>query len=79
MCWAIPARITEVNGAIGKVELEGTTREVGLQLIEDARVGDYVLVHAGFAIQKVDEREAEETLKLFEEMFAQEPADDEVH
>ena len=53
-------------------------REVGLQLIEDARVGDYVLVHAGFATQKVDEREAEETLKLFEEMFAQELPDDEV-
>ena len=53
-------------------------REVGLQLIEDARVGEYVLVHAGFAIQKVDEREAEETLKLFDEMFAQEPPDDEV-
>ena len=78
MCWAIPARITEVNGAIGKVELEGTAREVGLQLIEDARVGDYVLVHAGFAIQKVDEREAEETLKLFEELFAQELPEDEV-
>ena len=78
MCWAIPARITEVNGAIGKVELEGMAREVGLQLIEDARVGDYVLVHAGFAIQKVDEREAEETLKLFEEMFSQELPDDEV-
>ncbi len=78
MCWAIPARLREVDGAIGKVELEGTVREVGLQLIADARVGDYVLVHAGFAIQKVDEREAEETLKLFEQLFAQEPADDEV-
>ena len=78
MCWAIPAKVKEINGAIGKVELEGTSREVGLQLLEDVHVGDYVLVHAGFAIQKVDEREAEETLKLFDEMFAQEPPDDEV-
>jgi hydrogenase expression/formation protein HypC len=78
MCWAIPARLQEVNGSVGKVELEGTVREVGLLLLADACVGDYVLVHAGFAIQKVDEREAEETLKLFAEMFAQEPADDEV-
>jgi hydrogenase expression/formation protein HypC len=78
MCWAIPARIMEVSGPVGKVELSGTVREVGLQLIAEARVGDYVLVHAGFAIQKLDEREAAETLKLFEELFAQEPADDEV-
>jgi len=78
MCWAIPARIREIDGPIGKVELEGTVREVGLQLIENARVGDYVLVHAGFAIQKVDEAEAQETLKLFDEMFALEPPDDEV-
>jgi hydrogenase expression/formation protein HypC len=78
MCWAIPARIREVNGAVGTVELSGAVREVGLQLIEGAQAGDYVLVHAGFAIQKVDEKEAEETLKLFDELFAQELPGDEV-
>ncbi len=78
MCWAIPVQITAIDGPVGTVELSGTRREVGLQLIEEPRVGDYVLVHAGFAIQKIDEQEAQETLKLFDEMFAQEPEGDEV-
>jgi len=69
MCWAVPARIVAVEGDLGRVEVEGTAREVGLQLIEDPRVGDYVLVHAGFAIQKVDEEEARKTLALFEELW----------
>lgn len=71
MCWAIPARIIEIDGEVGKVELSGTIREVGLQLLPEASVGDYVLVHAGFAIQKVDEEEAQETLRLFAEVEAQ--------
>jgi hydrogenase expression/formation protein HypC len=69
MCWAVPTRIIEVDGEVGKVELSGTVREVGLQLIRNPQVGDYVLIHAGFAIQKVDEEEAQETLKFLEEMF----------
>jgi hydrogenase expression/formation protein HypC len=69
MCWAVPARIVAVEGDLGRVEVEGTAREVGLQLIEDPRVGDYVLVHAGFAIQKVDEEEARKTLEIFEELW----------
>jgi len=68
MCWAIPAKIIEIQDEIGKVELSGTVREVGLQLLDDVEPGDYVLVHAGFAIQKLDEREAQETLRLWEEM-----------
>ncbi len=71
MCWAIPARIIEIDGEVGRVELSGTIREVGLQLLPEASVGDYVLVHAGFAIQKVDEEEAQETLRLFAEVEAQ--------
>ena len=68
MCWAIPAKITEIDGPTGKVELWGTVREVGLQLVDDPKVGDYVLVHAGFAIEKMREKEALETLGLWEEM-----------
>jgi len=68
MCWAVPARIIEIEGDVGKAEISGTVREVGLQLIAEAKVGDYVLIHAGFAIQKVDEEGARETLKLLEEM-----------
>ncbi len=69
MCWAVPAKIVEIDGDVGKVELSGTSRHVGLQLIADPQVGDYVLVHAGFAIQKVDEEEARKTLDLLAEMF----------
>jgi len=78
MCWAIPAEISEVDGAVGKVELAGTVREVGLSLIDEPQVGQYVLVHAGFAIQKVDEQEALETLELFREMMSQTGEADEI-
>jgi len=69
MCWAVPARLIEINGSTGKVELGGMSRQVGLQLIDAPAVGDYVLVHAGFAIQKVDRKEAQETLRLLEQVF----------
>jgi hydrogenase expression/formation protein HypC len=68
MCWAIPTRLVEIDGQIGKVEIGGTVREIGLQLLEDPQVGDYVLIHAGFAIEKVDEEEAFETLRLLAEL-----------
>ncbi len=68
MCWAVPAQIIKVDGEVGKVELSGTVREVGLQLLEDPQVGDWVLIHAGFAIQKVHSEEAEQTLRLLEEI-----------
>ena len=68
MCWAVPTRIVEIDGAVGRAEIDGAVREVGLCLIEDPRPGDYVLIHAGFAIQKVDEQEAQETLRLLDEM-----------
>lgn len=78
MCWAIPAQIIEVDGPVGKVELAGTVREVGLRLIDEPQVGQYVLVHAGFAIQRVDEQEALETLELFREMMSETGEADEV-
>ena len=76
MCWAVPARLIEMDGELGKVELGGTVREVGLQLMEGLAMGDYVLVHAGFAIQKVDRDEAEATLALLNDVFG---APDERH
>ena len=79
MCWAIPAKIIEIDGDLGKAEFSGTVCEVGLQLIDHLRVGDYVLIHAGFAIQKVDEREAQETLSLWQEMLQSAGGQDEVH
>lgn len=69
MCLAIPGQVTEVSGKKGWVDYgDGTRREIDLTLV-DARVGDYVLVHAGFAIEKIDERDAQETLRIFREML----------
>jgi len=68
MCWAVPTRIVQIDGDVGRAEIDGAVREVGLCLIEDPLPGDYVLIHAGFAIQKVDEQEAQETLRLLDEM-----------
>ncbi|MBN2310778.1 MAG: HypC/HybG/HupF family hydrogenase formation chaperone [Candidatus Hydrogenedentes bacterium] len=68
MCLAIPAQITELDGARAKVELSGNVLDADLSLIEDAREGDWVLLHAGFAIEKLEPEDAEETLKLFAEM-----------
>lgn len=69
MCLAIPTRIIEIKGTNAVVEFGGVRKEIGLQLVPDAEVGDYVLLHAGFAIQKMDEGEARETLKLLEELI----------
>lgn len=64
MCLAVPAMVMEISGSMGKVDFGGSVRDVDLSLV-DAKVGDYVIVHAGFAIQVVDKREAEETLDIF--------------
>jgi hydrogenase expression/formation protein HypC len=74
MCLAVPARIIDRTDMTATVEVSGVTRQASLMLLPDARVGEYVLVHAGFAIQTVDEEEAKRTLELFEEMAAHENA-----
>ena len=68
MCVAIPAKVQSIEGVIAKVEVGGVSMKVSLQLTPEARKGDYVLVHAGFAIHIIEEQEARETLKLFEEL-----------
>ncbi|MEA3408245.1 MAG: HypC/HybG/HupF family hydrogenase formation chaperone [Chloroflexota bacterium] len=68
MCLAIPVRIQDIEGSVAQVELGGVLREVSLILTPEAEVGDYVLVHTGFAINVLDEKEAQETLRLFAEM-----------
>jgi len=64
MCLGIPAKIITKNANLGIAEIGGVEREVDLRLVEDVAVGDYVILHAGFGIQKLDEREAKETLDL---------------
>jgi len=68
MCLAIPMKIVERSGDSGVVEIRGVRRSVTLSLV-DAVIGDYVLVHAGVAIGKVDEKEAEETTALLQELM----------
>ncbi len=68
MCLAVPVQITEIEGSEALVEIGGVKRRVGLTLTPEARVGQYVLIHAGYAISVLDEDEARETLNLLEEM-----------
>ena len=70
MCLAIPSKIIKIESHTGIIEVGGITRETNLILIEDAKVGDYVIVHAGFAIRKIDETEALESLKILREAAA---------
>jgi hydrogenase expression/formation protein HypC len=73
MCLAIPGRILEVvdeANRLAKVDVAGVQRTVNVGLLDDAVVGDWVLIHVGFALQKVDEEEAAATIKLLEGMGA---------
>jgi len=75
MCIAIPSEIIAIKDSMATIDLGGVRREVSLLLLpEEASVGDYVLVHAGFAIHKIDKEAAEETLKLLEEIAEKEHA-----
>ena len=68
MCLAIPVRITELNGDMAVGEVGGVERDVSVMMTTGVKVGDYVIVHAGFAIQVVDQQEAQENLKILREM-----------
>ena len=68
MCLAVPALVKSVDGHQAEVDMGGVSRRVSIWLTPDARVGDYVLLHTGYAINVIDEEEAQETLKLFREM-----------
>ncbi len=72
MCLALPAPIIELlpNG-MARIELDGMRKEISLDLVEDVQVGDYVIVHVGYALQKLDPDEAAETLALFAEFAKQ--------
>lgn len=68
MCLSIPARIVSINGDMAEVSAGGAIFNAGLHLIENPLPGDYILLHAGFAIQKISEKEAKETLELLDEI-----------
>jgi hydrogenase expression/formation protein HypC len=70
MCLAIPAKVVEIKENVAKVDFgQGVLRDVNVMLV-DAKIGEYVLVHAGYAIQVLDEKSAEETLELWREVLA---------
>ncbi len=68
MCLSIPSKVISIQGDKAIVSVAGTEYEASLQLVEDVEVNDYVLLHTGFAIQKISEEEAEETLRLLREI-----------
>jgi hydrogenase expression/formation protein HypC len=68
MCLAVPVQVISIDGSDADVEIGGLTRRVSIMLTPEVKVGDYVLLHTGYAINVIDEAEARETLKLFEEM-----------
>jgi hydrogenase expression/formation protein HypC len=67
MCLAIPSRITKIKDNIATIDVDGVQRQASLLLLDDAKVGEFVIVHAGFAIQRLDEKAARETLALLKE------------
>jgi hydrogenase expression/formation protein HypC len=68
MCLGIPGRVIEIEKNVARVEVGGLVRDISIELCPEVSVGEYVLIHTGFAIQKVDEKEAEETLELLKKM-----------
>jgi hydrogenase expression/formation protein HypC len=75
MCLAVPVKVVAIDGNEAEVEIGGVKRRVSIVLTPEARVGDYVLLHTGYAINVVNEAEAQETLKILEEMASL----DEIH
>lgn len=72
MCLGIPMQIRSIDGDLAQCEIDGVTREASLMLLADpVSEGDFVLIHAGFAISKLDQQEAEETIALFRQILAE--------
>jgi len=69
MCLAVPMRVAEIDESTAICEVDGVRREASLMLLDQVEVGDYVLLHAGFAIEKIDPEEAEKTLAVFREVL----------
>ena len=68
MCLAIPMKLISIKGNKGEVELSGVKKEISLDLLKEVKIGDYLIIHAGFAIEKLNEEEAKKTLTIWEEI-----------
>jgi len=71
MCLAIPMKIISVEGDTARVSLDGLEKEIDVRFLKDPCPGEYVIVHAGFAIEKLDEEEARKTIELFQDITAE--------
>lgn len=72
MCLAVPGKVLERDAHMATVDMAGVKRQVSLDLVDNVSEGDYVLVHVGFALQKIDEQEAVETLEMLQLCFSEE-------
>jgi len=72
MCLAVPSKIVQINDTVAKVDVDGVIRETCIMLLDDVKIGDYVIVHAGFAINKIDEAAALQTLEDMRKILAAE-------
>lgn len=68
MCLAVPMKLIRIEGNKGIVELSGIKKEISLNLLRDVEIGDYLIIHAGFAIEKLNEEEAKKTLEIWKEI-----------
>jgi len=68
MCLGVPMRVYSIDGSTARVELGGVTKEISTMLLPSAAVGDYVIVHAGFAIERIDEEAAHRTIAYLHEI-----------
>jgi len=76
MCIAVPVEIVKIAGNRAWVSIDGTRKETRLDIIDEKpEVGDYIIIHAGFAIHRIDEKVAKETLEMFKKMLRYEAAD----
>ncbi|HXV22532.1 MAG TPA: HypC/HybG/HupF family hydrogenase formation chaperone [Desulfuromonadales bacterium] len=69
MCLGVPMRVVSINDETAVCEIDGVRREASLMMVDGVGVGDFVLIHAGFAIERLDEEDAQETLRLFRELL----------
>ncbi|OIN97155.1 hydrogenase assembly protein HypC [Candidatus Desantisbacteria bacterium CG1_02_38_46] len=67
MCLAVPVKVVKITGDTATINAGGVLKDISILLLQGVKAGDYVLLHAGFAIQKIDEKEANETLKIIYE------------
>jgi hydrogenase expression/formation protein HypC len=68
MCLSVPAEIISIDGQNARASIGGAIRDISLQLVEDINIGDFVLLHTGFAIEKISKEEADETVRLLREL-----------